>query len=167
MAAESRLRNLFLAAVGIACISVPSVLAQIDIQSPDGSVVKIGPGGVDIKSGNGEVVRMSPGAMNIRAGNASVVTLNNDLSVNNNGAVAVYQCANHNVAVNANNCVLKLAGNCRRVTVNGSNNKVDCDNLAVLTMNGSNNDVRWRAQKGPSITDNGAKNKAYRRTTDK
>ena len=62
------------------------------------------------------------------------------------------------VVIDANKSTIALKGNCRELTVNGSDNNIRSCKLETLTVTGSNNMVTYPSSAKPKVVDKGKSN---------
>lgn len=82
-----------------------------------------------------------------------------DLVVNENNQIIKGHCNGNVIVLNGNNCQLQLSGKLGEITINGNNNHIKSEKIAVVVANGNSNNVTWsRTQGAPEIQDNGKDN---------
>lgn len=98
----------------------------------------IGPNGVSISTGN------TPNDLNLRLDQSGL-----RVGVNQSAAKPVtswqnVNCAGRAMNINGSNGRVNLLGRCPSVTVNGSGNTLQIEQVGKITVRGSRNNVTWR-----------------------
>lgn len=117
-------------------------------------------GGTAVRSKTTNVI--VGGAVAIPRGTAShpdatSASASNYIVVNDSGVNQTLQSSGI-VVVNSSSCTLKILGKCSILTVNGSDNKIWCEDIGHVQLNGSENTVTWTGTQKPNSVTTGSDN---------
>lgn len=84
--------------------------------------------------------------------NTPVKQTRKEVLVESDGTIQMINAAGKDVRITGNSGVIIIKGDCNRLTVTGSSNKITCGNVAVASIYGSDNIVAMRSVGGGAIS---------------
>ncbi len=124
--------------------------------------VKTGGAGTSVRTGDTEVETQGGGE---EGESAQAETQSDDASIEiaGMGAKETHRCSSKTeVDVSGSDNDVTLTGDCKRVSVSGSGNKVNVEAVGAIDVMGANNAVTWKKAVGgkkPKVSRSGANNK--------